>query len=237
MEKALVPQKSLELYWIAGTPYSWRVMLTLEAKHIAYTPRLLQASLREHKTPEFLALNPRGKVPVLRDGDFALYESIAIMQYLEKTYPARPMFGRTTPESAAIWRAMSEFTFYAQPPLARVYGPLLTGKAREMANDVRAALPEVHAELQKLEGSLALSDWLGGIDISAADTTAYPFLKLLQRATGKDEAGDFDLGLVPLEERYPRLASWMAQVEALPGYERTYPPHWRPQPELRKVGS
>jgi glutathione S-transferase len=219
--------KPLELFWIAGSPFSWRVMLTLEAKEILYTPRLLQASQGEHKKPHFLALNPRGKVPTLRDGDFVLYESIAIMQYLEESHPARPMFGQSAHETAAIWRAISEFSSYLQPPIVRVYGPLLTGKSQEMATDVHAALPEVHAELEKLEASLAPAAWLVGTEITAADTTAYPFLKLLLRAGGKDEASPFDLGLLPFKDRYPRLATWMEQIERLPGYERTYPPHWR----------
>lgn len=227
--------KPMELFWIAGSPFSWRVMLALEAKSIAYTPRLLQASQREHKQPDFLALNPRGKVPVLRDGDIVVYESIAIMQYLEKRYPAPPMFGRTALQTAVIWRAISEFSSYLQEPLLRVAVPLLTGMAQEMASDVRAALPEVHAEVQRLERSLAITGWLAGIDITAADATAYPFLKVLLRAAGKDDASQFELGLLPLESRYPRLATWMTEVERLPGYERTYPPHWRQQVTLKLV--
>lgn len=221
--------KPMELFWIAGSPFSWRVMLALEAKSIAYLPRLLQTSQGEHKRPDFLALNPRGKAPVLRDGEYVVYESIAIMQYLEKRYPERPMFGQTTYETALVWRAMSEITCYLQPPLLRVATPLLTGKAQEMASDVCAALPDVHAEMRKLENSLFLNDWLTGDDFTAADATAYPFLKLLLRAAGKDDAGQFELGLLPTESRYPLLATWMTGVERLPGYERTYPPHWRQQ--------
>src|SRR5258708_22739381 len=96
-----------------------------------------------------------------------------------------------------------------------------------MASALRAALPEVRAEFEKLEAQLAPAAWLAGPDISAADTTAYPFLKLMLRAAGKDEASQFDLGLLPLKDHYPRLAAWMEQIERLPGYERTYPPHWR----------
>jgi len=219
--------KPLELFWISGSPFAWQVMLTLEAKQILYTPRLLQASQGDHKKPDFLALNPRGKVPTMRDGDFVLYESIAIMQYLEEKHPARPMFGGTARETAAIWRAISEFSSYLEPPLVRIYGPLLTGKSQAMATDMRSALPDVHTELGKLEASLAPAAWLVGAEMTAADSTAYPFLKLLLRAAERVEASQFELELFPLEDRYPRLAAWMEQIERLPGYERTYPPHWR----------
>src|SRR3954470_18066619 len=74
----------LELYWGSGSPFAWRVMLTLEVKRLSYESKLLEFSKSEHKTPSFLRLNPRGKIPVLKDGDLVLYESLAIMAYLEK---------------------------------------------------------------------------------------------------------------------------------------------------------
>ncbi len=89
----------LELFWIAGSPFAWQVMLTLEAKQVPYMPRLLQGSQGDHKKPDFLALNPRGKVPVLRDGDFVMYESIAIMQFIE----AKPT-ARSSLHAAADWQ-------------------------------------------------------------------------------------------------------------------------------------
>jgi glutathione S-transferase len=217
----------LELFWIAGSPFSWSVMLALEAKRIPYTPRLLQASQGEHKMAEFLALNPRGKVPTLREGDFTLYESMAIQQYLEQKYPNRPIFGSSPRETAAIWREISEFNSYLQTPLLRVAVPLLTGKSEQKASEIQAALPEVHKELERLEASLLRTGWLAGPDISAADTTAYPFLKVLQRAAGKTEAGSFSLEPLSSMRLRPRLAAWMQQIERLPGYDRTYPPHWR----------
>jgi glutathione S-transferase len=218
----------IELFWISGSPFSWRVMLTLEAKQIPYTSRLLQASKGEHKNPDFLALNPRGKVPTLRDGDFVLSESLAIMQYLDVKYASNPMFGRTARDTAVIWRAISAFLSYLQLPIIRISGPLNFGKSEEKAGDIRAAQPEVHAELEKLEAALAHNAWLAGEGMTAADATVYPFLKILLRVVGKEEARPFDLGLLPLGSRYPRLAAWMDQVEQLPGYQRTYPPHWRP---------
>jgi glutathione S-transferase len=44
------------------------------------------SSKQENKSPEYLVLNPRGKVPTLKDGDFVLYESLAIMVYLDSEY-------------------------------------------------------------------------------------------------------------------------------------------------------
>jgi glutathione S-transferase len=217
----------LELFWFSGSPFSWRVMLTLEAKQIPYSAHLLQGSRGDHKKPEYLALNPRGKVPTLRDGDVIVSESIAIMQYVEKKFPARPMFGRTALETATIWRVISEFSSYLQEPLFRVAVALLASKMPDGAADVRAALPEVHAELGKLESGLTDVPWLAGADLTAADTTIYPFLALLSRGASKEGGGELELDLLPFCDRYPRLATWMERVERQPGYGRTYPPHWR----------
>ena len=52
----------VEIYWISGSPFSWEVLLTAEAKGIPYEGKLLQASKGELKTPEFLAINPLGRV-------------------------------------------------------------------------------------------------------------------------------------------------------------------------------
>jgi hypothetical protein len=58
---------SVETYWISGSPFAWRVLLTAEVKGIPYEERLLQASKGELKAPDFLAINPLGRVPALRD--------------------------------------------------------------------------------------------------------------------------------------------------------------------------
>ena len=63
--------------------------------------------------------------------------------------------------------------------------------------------------------------------ISAADCTAFPFIQQLLRACGKEAARPLELGFLPLEASYPAVAAWIKRIDALPGYERTYPPHWR----------
>jgi hypothetical protein len=52
-------------------------------------------------------------------------------------------------------------------------------------------------------------------------------IKGAERAAGKPGADAFGLGILPVAERHRSLARWMQRIEALPGYDRTYPPHWR----------
>lgn len=220
-------QKRIEVFWISGSPYAWRVLLTLEFKRLEYDSTLLEASKGDLKKPEYLALNPRGKVPVLKDGDFVLYESLAIMAYLDRQYPEPALFGRNPRETGTIWRAISEYPAYLHGPLDRIVRPVFFGKTAEKVDDIRAAVPEVHAELARLEASVGNAPWLSGEAISATDIALYPFIKALLRAAAKEAATPFALGLLPFAARYPRLAAWMQRVEAIPGYDRTYPPHWK----------
>jgi glutathione S-transferase len=218
---------ALEVYWGSGSPFAWRVLLTLEVKKLAYESKLLEFSKGQHKSPDYLLMNPRGRVPTLKDGDFVLYESLAIMNYLDRKYPDVPIFGSTAEEAGLIWRYLSEGESYLRDPISRMIAPLLFGQASEKAQEIRAAADTVHGELAGLEVTVAKSPWIAGNAVSAADITIFPFIQLLPRAAAKDAAKPLNLGFLPLNERYPRLAAWVKRVEALPGYERTYPPHWR----------
>ncbi|MBI3451305.1 MAG: glutathione S-transferase C-terminal domain-containing protein, partial [Rhodospirillales bacterium] len=85
----------------------------------------------------------------------------------------------------------------------------------------------VHAELKGLEKFAANGGWLAGDRISAADVAAYPFVEVLLRAAGKDAVKPLDLGFLPFAKTYPGIEAWRQRIQALPGYEKTYPPHWR----------
>ena len=52
-------------------------------------------------------------------------------------------------------------------------------------------------------------------------------IQMLLRALDRREAQDLRGRLLPLETNYPAIAAWIKRIEALPGYDRTYPPHWR----------
>ena len=74
--------------WGGGTPRAMRVYWALEELGLEYEHHLVASRSGETQTPEFTALNPRQKVPVLRDGELMLTESAAIVTYLAETYGA-----------------------------------------------------------------------------------------------------------------------------------------------------
>ena len=218
---------AIELYWGSGSPFAWRVMLTLEVKGLAYQSKLLEFSKGEHKTPAYLQLNPRGKVPTLKDGDFVVYESLAIMSYLDRKYPSPPLFGNSAEETALIWQAISECESYFTSAGDKVVRPLFFGKGLDKVDEIQQAAETIRHELRTLDHRLASSNWLVGHSLSAADIAIFPMIQLILRAASKDAAQPFNLQWLPLATYYPNLAKWVGRIEALPNYQRTYPPHWR----------
>jgi glutathione S-transferase len=218
---------AIEVFWGSGSPFSWRVLLALEIKRLPYESHLLQFSKGDLATPAFVAMNPRKQVPVLRDGDEVVFESIAVLAYLDRKYPEPPLFGRTPAEAGRIWQLVCEEMAYLDGPGDKYILPLYFNEVDENADELRAVVPRVQAELGRLEAILERQEWLAGDRISAADLAAFPMVKSLERAAGKPRADEFGLGLLPIATRYPALGRWAARIEALPGYDRTYPPHWR----------
>jgi glutathione S-transferase len=216
---------SLEFFWASGSCNSWRVHLALELKQVPYQPRLLQISQKEHKAAEYLAINPRGKVPAIREGSFTLSESVAILLYLDRKVPEPALFGKTAEEAGQVLRRTLELIHYLEPPLDRMAMPIYRGQVEPEV--VKAAAREVHRELALLEAALTEAPFLVGPSISAADLTAFPFVQQVLRASGKEVASSLELGFLPLDRTYPATAAWVKRIEALPGYQRTYPPHWR----------
>jgi glutathione S-transferase len=203
------------------------VLLALAIKGVPYESRLLQFSKGEHKSPEMLAISSRGKVPAMRDGAFALGESLAILTYLDRKYPEKPLFGTTPEEAGTITRVIMEHQCYGEPAIAVVTRPLLFGKLDEQRESVNAGLPALREELGRLSAQLNGHDFFVGATVSAADIFVFPMIKTIERALGKPGADTVDHGLRPLSSAFPKLAAWVARVEAIPGYDATYPPHWR----------
>jgi glutathione S-transferase len=218
---------ALELYWGSGSPFAWRVMLTLEVKRLAYQSTLLEFSRGDHKAPSFLELNPRGKVPVLKDDEFVLNESLAIMAYLDKKHPEPPLFGTTARETGLIWRAMMETEAYLISAGDKLIRPIFFGHGLEETEKIQEAAATIRRELKRIDTELEGSTWLIGKQLSAADISLFPLVQIIVRAAGKDAAKSLNLQFLPLTESFPNIAAWVKRIEALPGYERTYPPHWK----------
>jgi glutathione S-transferase len=218
---------AITLYWGSGSPYSWRVQLALEHKGLQYESRLLHFDQQEHQSPHMLKLNPRGRVPVLKDGDYVVFESVAILYYLEVKYPERPIFGASPEEAGVIMRVICEFQAYAEPSLSKIVQAVFADRVAADIEPLADAMHIVGREARTIEGRLSKEDWIVGTSVSATDMVIFPWIQLLRRALNRDAARELGARFLPMEKNYPALARWIQRVEAQPNYERTYPPHWR----------
>jgi glutathione S-transferase len=206
------------------------VLLALEYKQLPYDSLVLQFSKQEHKSPALLRMNPRGRVPVLKDDDFVVFESLACLLYLDRKYPEPPLFGTSAEEAATIMRVICEYQAYAEQYVTQIVSAVFLDTLDEQAEEVTRAMHIVAGEARTIEGRLSKSEWLVGDRASAADLVVFPGIMLLLRAMEKREAGELRSRFLPMDVTYPAIARWIKRVEQLPGYDRTYPPHWREGP-------
>ncbi len=165
----------------------------------------------EHRTPEFLKLNPRGKVPVLvhvtRDGDVVLYESTVINEYLEDVFPVPPL----TPPSAAGRARIRLLTHMYDTELSPAAGPLIV---ESLLKPPPAQRQEFIAE-QRTKTRRVLADLVRVMDpgpclagkYSLADASYTPVLATLGMCG------------IDLDAEFPRLAAWLETVKSRPSFE------------------
>ncbi|MFO0675783.1 MAG: glutathione S-transferase family protein [Polyangiaceae bacterium] len=218
---------AIEVFWGSGSGPAWRVLLTLAVKNVPYESRLLSFSKGEHRQEPVTSMNPRGKVPVLRDGAYSVYESLAIMTYLDRRFPTPPLFGTTPEDAGTILRVIMEHECYGVAAISAFSRPLLFGKLDAQRDQVLLAMDGCQAELSSLERRLATSPYLATESLSAADLFVFPQIKAFERSLGKPGADSLGHPFGPLATAFPSLVAWCRRVESIPGYEATYPPHWR----------
>jgi glutathione S-transferase len=218
---------AIDIYWGSGSPYSWRVLLALEYKKIPYRSHLLEFGKQEHKSPQMLRLNPRGRLPVLTDGEYVCYESLAIVAYLDRKYPEQPLFGASAEEAGAVMRVLSEYQSYVETDINSLTEWIFSQQLDGRMDKATQLMQRIASEIRNFERLLSKSTWLAGAVISAADIAVFPGIQLLLRALERREAQDLRAFFLPLDARFPSLAAWVRRIENLPGYDRTYPPHWR----------
>ncbi|MEQ1517941.1 MAG: glutathione S-transferase family protein, partial [Usitatibacteraceae bacterium] len=102
--------KPIKFYFGSGSPYAWKVWLALEHKKLPYEAKRMTFDGGELKLPEFTAINPRQKVPALVDNGFAMYESSAMLEYLEDQYPnsGEPLWPKDAKARAVARRRAAE---------------------------------------------------------------------------------------------------------------------------------
>jgi len=213
---------SLVLYYGSGSPYAWRAQFALEHKALPYELKVLSFSAGDTRKPEFLALNPRHRVPVLVDGDFALYESNAIVEYLDEAYPATgaPLFPGDARTRALTRRLVLEVDNYFDEAIDPLIRQAFFVKPEERSADAIAKSKEAIAAESALFTQAMRGDFLAGA-LSAADFALYPLVAFGKRCEKKLPDLAFDTLLTPA------LVGWKARIEALPFFATTYPPHWR----------
>jgi glutathione S-transferase len=214
---------ALTFYCGSGSPYAWRVWLALEHKRLPYELRMLSFSAGDTRKPEFVALNPRHRVPTIVDGDFVLYESNAIVEYLDEAHPGDgpPLFPGDARSRALVRRLISEVDNYVDKATDPVVEQAFYVKpeARDAAALAKGC-EAVREELALLTRSMR-GDFLAG-PLSAADYALYPVVAFLYRAKAA-KLPDLDVdGMLT-----PQLRAWKGRVEALPYFEKTIPPHWK----------
>ena len=159
--------------------------LALEHKRLPYESQLLHFDKQEHQSPQMLKLNPRGRVPVLKDGDYVVFESLAVLYYLDVKYPQAPIFGTTPEEAGVIMRVICEFQAYAEPSLVKIVNAIFSDQVAEAIDELTDAMHLVGREARTIEGRLSKENWIVGASYSATDMVIFPWIQLLRRALDK----------------------------------------------------
>ena len=215
----------LEIFWISGSPYSWRVLLALAIKQVPFESHLLSEAKNEHKSEAYLKVNARGKVPGLRHGELTMGESVSILRYIERCFPRPPLFGESAVQEARINQQIDEIENYLVPHSHSLTLAVFEDRVTGHEEVFNAYAESIRAELTDLNEKV--NTWLAGDTLSAADIVLYPVIAGLLRAAGKPSARTLELELLPFADRYSQLSEWCKRIEGLPGYDATYPPHWR----------
>ncbi len=200
----------IKLHYHPLSTYSRRVRVALLEKQIAFEPVVVDMARRQHREPAYLALNPYGRVPTLEEDGFVLYESTAILNYLEATHPKPPLVPADARQRALVDMHMK----LCDIQMTRHAGTIIFPKRflpKERWNE--AAMADAKSEIEKhlaiLDRQLAGKSFLVAEQFTLADICYLPFLEFL-----------------PLMEIAPPpdVAAWSERLLARPSARETTPP-------------
>ena len=183
---------------VSGNAYKARLLLSLLGLEFEEIGVNLMAG--ENRTESFLALNPRGQIPVLVDGGVTVWDSQAILVYLARRYGEAWL----PPDPVAMaevvqWLAVSENELLFG--LARARAVLHFGRDFDLASSQTYG----RAGLKVLEQRLAGNDWLAAGKPTIADVACMPYAALSH------------MGGVPLDD-HPAVRAWIDRIRTLPGF-------------------
>lgn len=199
---------------IPGSPFGRAVLATLEEKGADY--RLAPVAPGAMRAPEHLARHPFGRVPVLEHDDFALYETQAILRYIDRVTPA-PALTPADPRAAArMDQVMNVNDWYLFQGVAnviafqRVVGPRVLGLNTDEAA-IAEAMPKARLVFAELSRLLGAAPYFAGSQPSLADLLVAPQLDFfLETPEWSILAGPYD-----------NLRDWMARMNARPSLKAT----------------
>jgi glutathione S-transferase len=202
------------VYSIPGSPFGRAVLAMLEEKAAAY--RLLPVAPGTFRSPEHLARHPFGRVPVLEHNGFSLYESQAILRYLDRVLPAPALTPGDCKAAARMDQAMNVNDWYLFQGVAsviafhRVVGPRLMGLAPDEAA-IEAAMPKAHTVFTELARLLGEQRYFTGDTVSLADLLIAPQLAFFTQTP------EWSVLAAP----HANLVAWLARMEARPSFQAT----------------
>jgi len=206
----------LQLYSLP-TPNGVKVSIMLEEIGLAYEVHLVDFNTNDQKTPEFLSLNPNGKIPAILDPNgpdgkpLGLFESGAILQYLaEKT-------GRLLPADAARRYETIQWLHFQMGAVGPMFGQLgffhkFAGKEIADKRPLERYVAESKRLLGVMEGRLDGRDWIMGDDYTIADISMLGWVRNLIGFYGAGELVEFD--------RLIHVPAWLARGLARPAVQR-----------------
>lgn len=192
----------IKLYGHEMSGNSYKVRLLLELLHQEYEWIKVDLMQAEHKSPEYLALNPFGQVPFLIDGEVKLADAQAILVYLARKYGGDQWLPTETLALAQVvrWLSTTAGEVRQGPENARLH--YLFGAT---SINIERAHEKAAYILKQLEQHLSTHQWLEFDRPTIADIAVFPYVAL---------AADGKIDLDP----YPNVLQWIGRVKQLPGF-------------------
>ena len=193
----------IKLYDFKSSPNCQRVKVVLAEKNLPYDIVTVDLRKQEQKAPEFLKLNPYGKVPVLLDDGAVLYESCIINEYLDDKYPD-PALMPADPAKRAKVRILTDYGLaHLDQPYQKLRMELMKEQKEQSAETIAAAKTSLRRLLEHLENELGEQPYLAG-NFTLADAALIPRFIRLE-----------GFGVLP-DPALPRLGKYLQRMKERP---------------------